>query len=185
MNLQNEIWKDIVGYEGMYQVSNTGQIKSLSRKTNKNRKEKILAQRKSKGGYLIVNLYKSGKAKTHYVHRLVALAFVENPNALPEINHKDENCENNQSFNLEWCFPKYNANYGTRLKRIITSEGHQARLKRISKPVLQFDKNGQMLCQYLSVNAAARAMKIKQGSISRCCLGQSKFAGGYIWKYAE
>lgn len=113
-----EIWKDIEGYEGLYQVSNKGRIKSLNyRRTGK---EGMLKGKPDKNGYLIVFLYKKGeKPKPFLIHRLVAKGFIPNVNDLPEVNHIDENKENNHVENLEWCDRKYNMNYGTRTKRSV------------------------------------------------------------------
>lgn len=109
-----EIWKDAVGYEGLYQVSNFGRVQSLDRRDIRNRfwKGKILSQQVEKLGYCSVKLCKNGIQKREKVHRLVALAFVENPNNYKEINHKDENKQNNRSENLEWCTRQYNVTYG-------------------------------------------------------------------------
>ena len=104
-----EIWKDILGYEGLYQVSNYGRVRSL-----KYGKEKILKQQINTDGYLHIDLYKNKKRKNYNVHRLVTIAFLENPNNYPQVNHKDENKQNNHIDNLEWCDYKYNCNYGTR-----------------------------------------------------------------------
>lgn len=120
-----EVWKDIPGFENLYQVSNFGNVKVLDRICNsaiKNnnkvlRKGKILKQY-NKRGYLQVSLSKNNKRYYFSVHRLVAMTFIPNPNNLPQINHKDENTLNNCIENLEWCTPKYNCNYGTRNSRI-------------------------------------------------------------------
>ena len=116
-------WKDIPGYEGLYQVSNLGEIKSLNyRNTGK---EKIIKPRKNKGGYLRVVLCKNGKQKDFLVHRLVAVAFIPNHNNYNQVNHKDENPSNNNVNNLEWCTSKYNSNYGNRNKKL--SESHKGK----------------------------------------------------------
>lgn len=116
MNIENEIWKDIPEYEGQYQVSNFGRVKSLERKGTYNR---IMKPHKCKNGYLYVCLSKDNKYKTFLLHRLVALAFIpnNNPTKKTQINHKDENKENNKVENLEWVTPKENTNYGTRNER--------------------------------------------------------------------
>ena len=106
-----EEWKDIKGYEGLYQISNKGRVKSLYNKG------KILTPGKDKDGYSIVSLYKNKIKKTNKVHRLVAQAFLSNPDNLPQVNHKDENKLNNCVENLEWCSVEYNINYGTRNER--------------------------------------------------------------------
>lgn len=107
-----EIWKDIKGYEGLYQVSNEGNVVRLWKKS-----KKLISQETSRG-YKRVHLYKNGISQHHSVHRLVATAFVENPDNLPQVNHKDENPGNNKVENLEWCDAKYNRNYGTCNERI-------------------------------------------------------------------
>ena len=108
--MKKEIWKDIKGYEGLYQVSNLGRVKSLPRKNHP--KEEFRNLSPDSKGYLRVNLFKNNKGKTHKVHRLVAEAFIPNPNNYPQVNHKDENKANNNVDNLEWCTNKYNVNYG-------------------------------------------------------------------------
>lgn len=117
VNPSQEIWMDIKGYEGKYQISNHGRIKSLSRITNNRNgefktKEKIMKPTKSRNGYLIVSLWENNKQKKKLVHKLVAEAFIKNPEHYTEINHKDENKKNNNMINLEWCDHKYNMNYG-------------------------------------------------------------------------
>ena len=119
-----EIWKDIEGYEGLYQVSNKGRVKSLSRlvvrvgKPNYITKEKILKCSELQGtGYLAVSLGSNNNFKSMLVHRLVAQAFIPNPDNLPCVNHKDETRNNNDVRNLEWCTQKYNCNYGTARQR--------------------------------------------------------------------
>lgn len=119
-----EIWKDIKEYEGLYQVSNLGRIRSLDKyRKGKNNtkvfvKGRILKQNKDKDGYLQVNLSKNNKQKTFKSHRLVAMAFLINKNNLPQVNHKDENRQNNCVSNLEWCTEKYNCRY-SHCKKII------------------------------------------------------------------
>ena len=112
-----EEWRDIKGYEGLYKVSNLGRIKSLNYGGCKGR-EGILKPIIDNGGYCRIFLYKNNKKRKFIVHRLVAQAFIPNPNNLPQVNHKDENKANNCVNNLEWCDCKYNQNYGTRNKRI-------------------------------------------------------------------
>lgn len=123
-----EIWKDIAGYEGLYQVSNLGSVKSIDRKVFGKehlfvqfKKGKIKKAHLSGKGYLKVVLYKENKPKRCYVHRLVAETFLNNPNNLPQVNHKDENKLNNNVSNLEWCTNKYNCNYGTKNERMINT----------------------------------------------------------------
>lgn len=114
-----EEWRDIEGYEGLYQISNLGRVKSLERIDGNNHpvKEKIIKPYKTIGGYIQICLWKNGKVKHFQIHRLVAQAFIPNPNNLPECNHKDENPLNNCADNIEWCDHKYNINYGTRTEK--------------------------------------------------------------------
>ena len=118
-----EEWRPIEGYEGLYEVSNTGQVRSLDRyvvNSLGNRrfyKGKVLIQLKGKDDYLVINLYCNGKYHQMKIHRLVAQAFIPNPENLPQVNHKDEDKTNNNVTNLEWCDAKYNNNYGSRLER--------------------------------------------------------------------
>ena len=115
-----EIWKDIKGYEKLYQVSNLGNVRRIKFINNRTQKDKIkmLKLIKDKKGYLKINLWKNNKSKMFLVHRIVAETFILNPNNLPQVNHKDENKSNNCVENLEWCSQKYNNNYGNRLNNI-------------------------------------------------------------------
>lgn len=179
-----EIWKDVVGYEGLYQVSNLGRVKSLSKFhcTSKNHfslgywsKEKILKPIVGVRGYLYVTLYdKNKKQKSKRIHQLVAQAFISNPNNLSFVNHKDENVKNNVYSNLEWCTAKYNCNYGTRTQRIAVKN---------NKPILQFDLNGNFIKEYESITQANKETHIPISSISACCVGQRKKTNGYIFKF--
>ena len=126
-----EIWKDIEGYEGLYKISNMGRVKSI-----KFNKEKILFLQKDKYGYLRVGLRKMGKLKNYFVHRLVAEAFIPNPNNLPIVNHKDENKQNNCVENLEWCTVKYNNSYATALFQ---------RKEKLKKKIVQYTSTTQRI----------------------------------------
>lgn len=126
--MSKEVWKDIAGYEGLYQVSNWGRVKSLKRfvrlrKENDLRgyykDEKIISQNEHQGGYLKVDLFKNNIRESKKVHRLVAQAFIPNTNNYPCINHKDEDRKNNNADNLEWCTYKYNNNYGKRKDKFL------------------------------------------------------------------
>ena len=124
--MTEEIWRPIVGYEGLYEVSSYGRVRSLDRYDNKNhfRKGLIMKQNDSGNGrgYMSVILCLNGKIKKYLVHRLVAQAFIPNPDNLPEVNHKDENPGNNNVTNLEWCDHSYNINYGTRKDKVRESQ---------------------------------------------------------------
>ena len=179
--MTEEYWKDIEGYEGLYQVSNLGRVKSL--KDNRgNYREKILKQLKDKDGYLYVNLYKNRKMKGCKVHRLVAQTFIHNPNInhYTQINHIDEIKSNNCIENLEWCTCNYNVNYGTRTERM--SKSNTNNIKR-SKPVIGINKINGYICEFPSTHEVERVMGIAQADISRCCNGKQKSAGGYKWFY--
>ena len=179
-----EVWKDIKGYEGLYKISNYGRIKSLERiiptKINNNdfklKREKILSPSKSKNGYLRICLFKNGNKKTYSIHRLVAQAFIPNPNNLPEVNHKDESKENNRVDNLEWCNNIYNQNYGTRKERISKNK---------SKKVNQYDLNGIFIKTWNSLTQVEKELGLWQQNITKCCQGKYKTVGGYIWRYYE
>ena len=127
-----EIWKDIEGYEGLYQVSNFGNIRSLETiaPSGKFVKQIIRKQSKDKDGYCIIGLNKNKSQKTYKVHRLVAKSFIDNPNNLPEINHKDEDKTNNKVSNLEWCNSKYNLTYGARKGMFIGEKNNNCKLSK-------------------------------------------------------
>ena len=184
----NEIWKPIKGYEGLYEVSNFGRIKSLKRLVKSHNKwgecyitinEKILKTSDNKLGYLFVKLFKNNKAKTYYIHRLVAEHFIPNPNNYKEVNHKDENKTNNVVTNLEWCDRKYNVNYSNRTKRVTEKLKNK---KEWSKPVIQYTLDGQFVKEWESINEADRN-GYNHGHIAACCLGKRKTHKGFIWEY--
>lgn len=168
-----EIWLDIKGYEGLYQVSNHGRVRSLN--YWKTGKVKILSPSKDKDGYFQVVLCKNGKRKGYRVHRLVAEAFVPNWFNDPQINHIDENKENNNVDNLEWCDCKYNINYGKHNDRVSESK---------SKPVLQFTKTGEFVREWSSTMEVGRN-GFTQQQVSNCCNGIRQSHKGYIWKFKE
>lgn len=173
-----EIWEDIVDYEGYYQISNLGRIKSLKRKYRK--KEIFIKTSKNKDGYIYVILSKNNISKCFLVHRLVAQTFIPNPNNFPEINHKDENKYNNYVDNLEWCDRKYNINYNNLSKRI-----NRINRKDLSKQVYQYDLNNNFIKKWESTMEIQRQLKYCNSAISECCNGKRRNAYGYIWKYSQ
>lgn len=201
-NLEGEIWKPIAGYEGLYEVSNLGRVKSIERYTEyKNCKSthRIGIKSKVNGrvvkgliccGYHYVGLAKEGVRKNYRVHRLVAMTFIPNPNNLPIINHKDENRLNNSVDNLEWCTQKYNANYGNARKKLSASL-----IKSIGVKIIQKDKKGNFIAIYNSIQEAERATGVQHQLIGKVVnkkydkQNNGKYykrttAGGYIWELA-
>lgn len=178
-----EIWKDIEGYEGLYQVSNLGRIKSLGNggKGRYYGRIVIMSQCTDKDGYKVLGLTKNGIRKNFRVHRLIADAFIPNPDNLPEVNHKDEDKTNNRIDNLEWCDTKYNVNYGTRSQRM-----GKAQLNRFdcSKPINQYDLNDNLIKTWPSYAQIKRELGYDRSFIGKCCRGRYKKAYGYKWQYA-
>lgn len=170
----DEIWKDIKGYEGLYQVSNWGRIKSI-----RFGKERIMKLCPDRYGYLYIVLYKNNIKKAYRVHRLVAEAFIDNTDNLPCVNHKDENKQNNNVENLEWCDAKYNLNYGTRNERISKNRD----ISKQSKPVLQYTLDGQFVREWLSAKQAEIEGGFNQGNIWMCCRGKRKYHHNFTWRY--
>ena len=158
----NEVWMDVKDYEGKYQISNKGRVYSIN-------SNKYLAQSKTHDGYLKVKLFKEGKARTEYIHRLVARHFLDNPDNLPQVNHIDENRENNIVSNLEWTSAKSNNNHGS----------HNARIaKAHCKPVRCVELNR----VFESAKAAEQELSIFATAITAVCRGERQTAGGYHWE---
>ena len=184
-----EVWKDIKGYEGLYQVSNYGRIKSLKRKVYAGRGkmrwqyEKILSENKTNGnGYKIVSLNKEGKSKNKYIHRLVAENFLKNPNNYKYINHKDQNTLNNNVENLEFCTAQYNCTYNNaHIKRGLKFRNNLSN----SKKIYQLDEENNIIKEYPSSAEAGRQLGVTESSISACLRGLQKHSAGYKWKYAD
>lgn len=170
-----EIWKDIKDYEGLYQISSLGRVKSLWYG-----KERILKLGKDKDNYLTTNLCKEGKIKIFKVHRLVAQTFIPNPNNYPCVNHKDENKQNNTVENLEWCTHKYNVNYGTAIERRTDKLLNREDL---SKKVYQYTKDGEFVKEWESTKECERKNGFYHSTVSACCNGKLKTYKGFIWKY--
>ncbi len=188
-----EFWQDIPGYEGLYQASTCGRIKSLPNKNRKNQfiDGRILSIWHNKLGYGSVSLTKtSGHNLTQRVHRLIAKTFIPNPNKYPVINHKDEHPENNNVGNIEWCTISYNRLYGEGYKKCIDNRtGKTAR-----KKIIQLSQDGEILNYFDSVTDAGTYIKNMFGvkaknakvNIGRCCLNKYgyKTSYGFKWEYA-
>ena len=194
-----EEWRDIPQYEGLYQVSNQGQIRSIDRivrrngETTKNLRGFILLPLYQKSGYMFVFLSKNGKAKRMAIHRAVALAFIPNTENKPEVNHINEDKTDNRVENLEWATIKENRNYGTRIARGIANRnqtgekngmfGKRGALNPNSKKVLQYDLSGQFIREYDSVKMAAEMTHSNASLIARVANGYLKQTNSFIWRY--
>ena len=165
---EGEIWKDVVGYEGIYKVSDRGNVFSAVRRDSNGRKcgGRIMKPIQSIGGYLRISLYKNGVEKRKLVHRLVAEAFIPNPENHPAINHRDEVKTNNELSNLEWCDARYNNNYGTRTERV-------------SKKVRAVNVETGEVLTFNSTQEAVRK-GYSSGPVSRACRGVYKTVRGKL-----
>ena len=170
--MKNEEWRDVVGYEGLYQVSSEGRVKSLKRKGCKS--ERILKPIDDGRGYLRVDLYAGGKRKRFKVHRLVCQAFHENPGNKPQVNHINENKTDNRASNLEWATARENSNFGTRNERVAKAR---------SKLVGQYAQDGELIKVWPSTMEVERQAGFSNGNISQAANGKYKHAYGFIWKY--
>lgn len=176
MKTLDEIWKEIKGYEGIYEISNLGKVKSLSRIDGNGvlRKEIIRKQSISKKGYNIIQLRNSNGCKMFMVHRLVAEAFVPNPYNKPFVNHKDEDKRNNSAENLEWCDVTYNNTYGTRLEKV---------KKKLGKPIISIKLDTGETEHYVSIIEGARKTNSSSRHIYSVLRGKRKSHNKRIWKY--
>lgn len=198
-----ETWKDVENYVGYYQISNNGRIRSLDRVSiNKDGikrilKGKIMNPAIGPHGYYTICLRKKGLRETARIHRLVAVEFIENPNNLPIINHKNEIKTDNRVENLEWASYAYNVNYGTSLERmkrtrkengIGVGKNHPryamfGKDNPCSKPILQFDLDGNFVAEYDSVMTVERTLGFLNGNVVAAARGRYKQAYGYVWRY--
>lgn len=180
-----EIWKDIPEYEGLYQVSNLGNVLSLNYANRGYAKQ--LVPKSNNSGRLWVELFKDGKRKAMLIHRLVAMAFIPNPNNYPQINHMDENPKNNNAENLEWCTAKYNVQYF--LERhpdvFATRKSTEKYGKRLVMPIKQYTQDGILVRCWNNSRQVQKEMGWNDWSISECCRGKRKTAYGFIWQYAN
>lgn len=169
-----EVWQDIPGYEGRYQASTYGRIKSLERKGTF---LKVLKPIIHKNGYAFVDLYKNNRKKRFSIHRLISMTFLPKwENEYTQVNHKDENKLNNRVENLEWCTCEYNINYGT---------GKQKRSNSKSKTVLQLDISKHLIRKWKSATEVEKQIGYSRRNICFCCNGKRKTAHGFLWQYAE
>lgn len=174
---EKEIWKDVVGYEGYYQVSNIGNVRSCERVTSHGRirKAQNMKIHKTNAGYFRVQLCKNGIRKKYHVHRLVALSFVDNPLNKPDVNHIDEDKTNNFVGNLEWCTAKENVNHGNRAKKFAKAK---------NKPIKAFLPDGTTK-EFESLKEASLHFGILKEGISSCALGKRKTYKNTTFKYIE
>jgi len=174
-----EQWKEISGYEGCYEVSNYGNVRSIPHKVNtKGGKQRnspgcMMKQKTTRNGYKQIGLSQNGKNKWIGVHRLVAEAFVPNPEGLPQVNHKDEKKTNNYADNLEWVTASDNCKYGHRNDTMI--EQTSRKVERLM---------GNVIVTYNSIRSAAEMTGVSASHICQCCKGERKTAGGTQWRYA-
>lgn len=195
-----EVWRDVVGYEGFYLVSNYGRVRSVDRMVGYKKKGLRIERgvemtiHYDQDGYPRISLCRHGGKRMFHVHRLVAIAFIPNPNNLPMINHKDENKTNNFVYvnpdgsvdesksNLEWCDVTYNNRYGNRLQ--IMSNILKNR-KDLSRPVSQYTKDGVFVASYASLKEIRRQHGYDPSFIGKACVGIYKSAYGCIWKFTD
>lgn len=182
-NLENEIWKHVKGYEGLYEVSNKGRVKSNIKFHG------VLNRIMNPGlssGYFTLTLYKNKTRKTKRVHRLVAENFIDNQKNKREVNHIDGNKLNNNVNNLEWCTSSENTIHSFKIglqKPPKPMLGKFGKNHHRSKTVLQLTLDGVFVSEYGSQKEASRKTKIHQGDISECCNMKYNMAGGYIWRF--
>lgn len=168
-----EEWKEVYGYDYLFEVSNQGRIRTKYYNNKGYQKDyREIIPLDNGHGYLRLNIKRNRKQITVYIHKLVAEYFIDNPNGYTEINHKDENKLNNSADNLEWCVHKYNANYGTAKYR--RAEKARKRIRCI--------ENGKV---YASMSKAAADVNVGITAISNCLNGRSKSCAGYTWEYVD
>lgn len=172
-----EEWRDVVGYEGIYQVSNLGNVRSVL--ADEHYRAKMLKPHEQTNGYLFVNLWKDKTPKHKTLHRLVAEAFIPNPDKLPCVNHKDEDKHNNCADNLEFCDHKYNINHGSCIARAINSKNARKRHS-AEKPVLQCDLHGCVVNEWRSLMDLSRH-GIRMARIQECFSNPKRTYKGYKW----
>ena len=170
------MWKEITETQGLYSVSELGEVRN-------NRTGALLKPYLRSSGYIVYTMRMKSKGLkdvTRLAHRLVAKAFVPNPNDYLIVNHKDENKSNNAADNLEWCTASYNSTYGNATKHKVA---HRYGNDISEKIVQQYDRHGNLIAEYPTIRLASQKLGINLGNISACCLGYRKTAGNYIWKF--
>ena len=179
-------WKDIVGYENEYQINQFGEIRTLKDSPKLKKYDVLKPQISKRNGYVYQMLYKNGKEKLLRVHRLVAMAFLPNPNNLPQVNHKDGNKQNNSVDNLEWCEQSDNMKHAYKNGLQIPSENQRKAIintnKLKQKKVCQI-KDGEIINTFSGISEASRQTKISISCISRCCNLKRKSTNGYEWRF--
>ena len=175
----NEQWKPFKGFEGLYEISSLGRVKSLN--YNNTGVEKIMRPQKNRNGYLHVGLRRNGKYKNLYVHRLVGEAFIPNPEGFEQVNHRDEVKTNNCVENLEWCSAKYNMNYGTRMEKQVAARSKAVEASKYP--------DFREICLRFPSTMEADRNGYNQGGVAACCRGcfssegNNKYKNLY-WRYA-
>ena len=189
-NTEEEVWKDVKGYEGLFQVSNLGGVKSLPRKITYtdgrvwNYEGSKLSPSLNQDGYPIVHLKVQGKGKSLRVNRLVGEAFVDNPHNYDEINHIDEDKANNHYLNLEWCTRKQNMNHGTAMERAHSHPNAIKRLEESKRPVVGVHIATEKEVRFESINEAGRD-GFPRKQVSSVLNGNDKSCREYVWFYEE
>ena len=184
------MWKTIKDYPN-YEVSDKGEVRSKDRIALRKGEFVKLKGKTLKpslaNNYLRVTLYNGDRHNfcQVFIHRLVAMAFIDNPDNLPYVNHKDENPRNNNVDNLEWCTAKYNSNYGTAIVRRVIHQNWENIADKQSIPVIQKSKDMVVVGRYKSVSDAGRKNNYNIASISKCCRGLLKTYKGYIWEFTD